>query len=220
MKTGESRTLAFFGPPGRGKTTSLVKLAVSFGLARRIPVRVYSVGAHGVGGEQQLARYAAILGAPFHSCESVENLNLALNGDPWRGLILIDTPGFSPSSQADLNGMGRFFAGRHDVEKHLVLRADARTADTLHMISRFAEFMPSRLLFTGVDEATTAGFLVDALMSAGIAATFLGTGPRIPDDLEEADAMRLARAVWAAGISENSSAAVMAPPAKFARTAA
>lgn len=220
MKTGENRTLAFFGPPGRGKTTSLVKLAVGYGLARRIPVRIYSVGAHCVGGEQQLARYAAILGAPFHACESVENLNLALNGDPWRGLVLIDTPGFSPSSQGDLNEMGRFFASRQEVEKHLVLRADARTADTLHMISRFAELKPSRLLFTGMDEATTAGSLVDALMGVGIAATFLGTGPQIPDDLEEADAMRLARSVWAAGTSETSNAAVMAPPAKYARAAA
>ncbi len=196
MKAGETRTLAFFGPPGRGKTTSLVKVAINYGLARKIPVRIYSVGAHGVGGHEQIARFAAILGAPFHSCDGVEYLNLALNGDSWKGLVLIDTPGFSPRDEAELTEMNRFFALRQDIEKHLVLRSDARSADSLQMISRFRGLNPSRLLFTGTDEATGAGSIVDVLIRTRIAATFLGTGPQIPEDLEEAGATKLARSVW------------------------
>src|ERR1700733_12388140 len=33
MKSGENRAMAFIGPPGRGKTTSMVKIAVKLGLA-------------------------------------------------------------------------------------------------------------------------------------------------------------------------------------------
>src|SRR4051812_25292389 len=44
MKSGESRTIALVGPAGRGKTTTLIKIAVRFGLAPRVPVRIYGAG--------------------------------------------------------------------------------------------------------------------------------------------------------------------------------
>jgi flagellar biosynthesis protein FlhF len=195
MKAGESRTVAFVGPAGRGKTTSLVKVAVRCGLALRIPVRIYGAGAHGVGGQEQIARYAAILGVPFQACESLESLSLALNGDGWKGLALIDTPGLS---LADTNGIAEFagfFSRRPEIEKHLVLRADARSADMLHVVSRFAGLGPSRLLFTGVEEALSVGAMVTTLVRSRIPAVFAGTGQEIPDDLEQVNILALARLV-------------------------
>lgn len=197
MKSGESRTLAFVGPPGRGKTTSLVKIAVTLGLARRVPVRIYSAGSQGVGAQEQMARFAAILGTPYQSCESLASLTLALNGEGWKGLALIDTPGISPADRDELSDLMSFLGGRPEIETHLVLRADASFADMLHMISRFSGLKPSRLLFTGMDEAIGVAPVIEALMRAGIPATFAGTGQQIPEDLEEVGAERLARAVWA-----------------------
>jgi flagellar biosynthesis protein FlhF len=198
MKPGEGRALAFIGPPGRGKTISLVKIAVGLGLARRVPVRIYCAGAHSPGGAQeQVARFAAILGTPFQACESLASLNLALNGHGWKGLALIDTPGISPADRNELIELKDFFAARPEIEKHLVLRADASSADMLHMISRFSGLTPSRLLFTGMDEAIRVTPVIEALIRGGIPATFAGTGQQIPEDLEELNANRLARAVWA-----------------------
>jgi len=198
MKPGEGRTLAFIGPPGRGKTISLVKIAVALGLERRVPVRIYCAGAHPPGAQEQVARFAAILGAPFQSCESLASLNLALNGNAWKGLALIDTPGISPADRCELGELKEFFAARPEIEKHLVLRADASSADMLHMISRFSGLMPSRLLFTGMDEAIRGTPVVETLIRGGIPATFAGTGRQIPEDLEVVDANGLARAIWAA----------------------
>jgi flagellar biosynthesis protein FlhF len=198
LAAGESRTLAFIGPPGRGKTTSLVKIAVKHGLARRVPVRIYSAGAHAIGGQEQMARYAAILGAPFQACESLASLHLALNGDGWKGLVLIDTPGLSTGDGAELDDLARFFAGHPEIEKHLVLRAEAGAAGMSRTISRFAALAPSRLLFTGLDEVDQPVSVAEALASSGIPATFCGTGQRIPEDLEQASAERLAPAMPAA----------------------
>lgn len=215
MQASESRTLAFIGPPGRGKTTSLVKIAVQLGLARRVPVRIYSAGAHAIGGQEQMARYAAILGAPFQACESLAGLNLALNGDGWKGLLLIDTPGLSPAAREDFEDLRRLFASHPGIEKHLVLRADAGAEEMSRMVTLFAPLAPTRLLFTGLDEAVRPLVAVDTLITSGIATTFFGTGQRIPEDLEEADAMRLARSV-AGPASERS--AVIVP--KFRQAAA
>jgi flagellar biosynthesis GTPase FlhF len=214
MKPGEGRTLAFIGPPGRGKTISLAKIAVNMGLARRVPVRIYCAGAHSIGAQEQVARLAAILGAPFQACESLASLNLALSGESWKGLALIDTPGISPADRNELGELKHFFATRSEIEKHLVLRADSSSADMLHMVTRFSDLAPSRLLFTGMDEAIGVASVIEALILGGIPATFAGTGQQIPQDLEEMNAGSLARRVWA------SASAAAVTNDNFARAAA
>ncbi len=189
--SGGPKTVAFVGPAGRGKTSSLVKIAIRYGLAKQLPVRIYLAGPHGVGAAEQMAKYAGILGAPFQAVESFESLHLALEGDRWRGLVLIEAAG-------EMAAMAKFFARRGEIERHLVLRADARSADIQYMLTRFAPVRPGRLLFTGVDEASDLRTVVETLVRTGIPATFLGTGPQIPGDLEEANAAKLVRGAWGA----------------------
>jgi flagellar biosynthesis protein FlhF len=199
MMPGESRTLAFVGQPGRGKTASLVKIAVAMGLSKRIPVRIYSVGEHCTGGREQMARYAAILGVPWQSYDTVESLGLALAGDGWKGLALIDTPGLAIADRIEIRDFARFFASRPDIETHLVLRAEAGLAELKQTIARFETFSIKRLLFTGLDEVVSPGPLVDVLVQGKIPASFVGTGQALPDDLEQAAGGKLANAVWLAG---------------------
>lgn len=194
----ECRTLALLGAPGRGKTATLVKIAVRYGLANRIPTRIFTAGAHGVGAAEQMSRYAAILGVPFQALESWESLNLALQGDRWKGFVLIDTPGVALSDRQEMEAMSKFLATRRDIEKHLVIRSEARSADMQDVVLRFASVQPSRLLFTGVDEVAGLGAAVETMIRSGLATTFFGTGPRIPDDLEEVNVPRLARSLWRA----------------------
>jgi flagellar biosynthesis protein FlhF len=145
-----------------------------------------------------MARYAAILGVPFQSFESFDSLNLALHGDRWKGLVLIDTPGQICGDRHEMEEMTRFFARRTEIETHLIIRAEARSADMQYMLSRFAAIKPSRLLFTGVDEVRGLGAAADTMIRSGIPATFFGTGARIPEDLEEVSVEKLARSLWAA----------------------
>jgi flagellar biosynthesis protein FlhF len=185
------RTMAFIGPPGRGKTTSLVKIAISLGLSRRRPVRIYSLA-----GKEQMARFAGIPGTHWQAFESLEDLRQALHRDAGNQLRLIDTPGISPADRAEYLKLAEFFAGRPEIEKHLVLRAEATSADMLGMIARFSGLTPSRLLFTGLDEASSRAPMLETLIRSRIPAAFTGTGQQIPADLEEANAARLARSAW------------------------
>lgn len=199
MKPGESRTLAFIGPPGRGKTISLAKIAVNKGVSRRLPVRICSAGAQAAGAKDRIGRFASILGTPFQSYESLASLYEALNDADWQGLTLIDTPGISPADKNELKELKNLFAVYPQIERHLVLRADAGAADMLHTIARFAALEPSRLLFTGMDEAIRIASVIETLIRGEIPATFAGTGQRVPQDIEEISAERLARNIWVDG---------------------
>ena len=192
----EAKSLAFIGPPGRGKTTSLIKVALSQGLAQHVPVRIYTAGAHPVGAQEQMARYATILGIPWQTYESLAGLNLALNGEEWKGLSLIDTPGIAPADRNELDELSGFFSTHAEIEKHLVLRADAGSADMLQMISRFSALKPTHLLFTSLDEAVSPVPMIETLIRSGIPAQFAGTGQSVSDDLELVNADRLARKAW------------------------
>ncbi len=196
LNPGEGRTLAFIGPAGRGKTTSLIKVALSRGLAQRVPVRIYTAGAHPVGAQEQMARYATILGTPWQAYESLAGLNLALSGEQWKGLSLIDTPGIGPADRNELEELTGFFANHAEIEKHLVLRADAGSADMLQMISRFSALKPTHLFFTSLDEAVSPISMVETLIRSGIPAQFAGTGQSVSEDLELVNAERLARKAW------------------------
>ena len=85
--------VALVGPPGCGKTTTLVKLAVNYGLASRRPVLLLSMDTYRVAAAEQLRSYAAILGVGFQVLETVAALAQAIEENRGKELILIDTPG-------------------------------------------------------------------------------------------------------------------------------
>ena len=66
---GPRKVVAFAGPAGSGKTSTLVKLAVRFGLAQHSPTLIISADTYRVAAADQLRTYSAILGV---NCEIVE----------------------------------------------------------------------------------------------------------------------------------------------------
>lgn len=196
LKPGESRTLAFIGPPGRGKTISLTKIAVNKGISRRLPIRICSAGPQPASARDRLARFASILGTPFQAYDSIAGLHDALGETGWKGLTLIDTPGISPADRAEFMELKSIFSSHREIETHLVLHAASSAPDMLHTVKRFTPLSPSRLLFTGMDEAVRIASVIETLIRSGIPATFSGTGQKVPQDIQEVSAEKLARAVW------------------------
>ena len=62
------------------------------------PVRLISADAQRIAASEQLRIYAAILGVPFQSAETMAALGQAVDSAPANTLLLIDTPGLSPAS--------------------------------------------------------------------------------------------------------------------------
>jgi flagellar biosynthesis protein FlhF len=190
------RVIALVGPPGAGKTTTLAKLAVQYGLTARRPVQLLSMDDYRVAGADQLRSYAAILGAGFHSLETVSALAQNLTEYQGKGLILIDTPGYGPRDIDRAAELARFLSTHPGISTHLVLTASMKSADLLRVVERFDIFRPASLLFTRLDETDSFGTAFSTAAACEKPISFLGTGQVIPEDLVPATKERILDLLW------------------------
>jgi flagellar biosynthesis protein FlhF len=186
------RIVSLVGPPGSGKTTTLVKLAVNYGLAGRRPPLLLSIDTYRVAAVEQLRAYAAILGVAFQVVETPAALAQAIEENRGKELILIDTPGLGFRDLDWGTALAHFLSTRQDIDTQLVLPGSMKPADLTRVVDAFEMFGPQRLIFTKIDETGSYGPLVNEAVRTGKPISFLATGQRIPEDLETASPARLA----------------------------
>ncbi|HEX4276085.1 MAG TPA: hypothetical protein VHZ74_12060 [Bryobacteraceae bacterium] len=192
VKPELGRVTALVGPPGSGKTSALIKLAVAEGLLKRRPVRLISVDGERIGAAEQLRSYAAILGVPFEHVETAAGLGQIVDRVPEGHLILIDTPGLGPalfeSAGADL---ATFFGRRQDVDTHLVLTATTKQSGIESAARRFEAFRPGALIFTRLDETDSTVSIANEAIRSARPISWLCGGQLIPEDIEPASKQKI-----------------------------
>lgn len=186
-----ARIVALVGPPGAGKTSALVKLAVQAGLAAGRSVQLLTADTFRIAAAGELRSYAAILGIGCQAVETPQALAQALEARSRpefskSDLVLIDTPGLSSSEWDAADDLARVLAAHPAVDTHLVLPASMRAADLRRVSDQYGIFRPRKLLFTRLDETQTFGPLLSRSIRMGKPVSFLSAGQRIPEDLEPA----------------------------------
>jgi flagellar biosynthesis protein FlhF len=201
------RIVALVGPPGCGKTTTLVKLAVNYGLAARRPVMLLSIDTYRVAAAEQLRSYSAILGAGFHLVETVASLAQTLEENRGKELIFLDTPGLGPAEMAGYSTLAQFLSSREDIDTHLTVSCSMKSADLSRVMDGFEVFRPQRILFTKLDETVSYGPILNECVRTGKPLSFFTAGQRIPEDLEAAAKGRVAELILGGAAVEALSAA-------------
>lgn len=201
------RIVALVGHPGAGKTTTLVRLAVNYGLASRRPVLLLSVDTYRVGAAEQLRAFAGILGVGFEVLGTVAALAQTIEENRGKDLILIDTPGLAFGDLGESASLAHFLSRRSDVDTQLVLSSSMKSADLTRVVDSFEVFRPQRLLFTKLDETGSFGPILNEAVRTGKPLSFFTTGQRIPEDLEAASRSRLVELILAGHCGRAQSAA-------------
>jgi flagellar biosynthesis protein FlhF len=192
----ERRVTALVGPPGAGKTSTIVKLALKYGLTSKRPLQILSTDTCRVFASEQLRAYAAIIGIAFQTVETMAGLAQALEEASSKDLVLIDTPGFGPADTDEAAELALFLSRHRLIEVQLVMPATLRAAALSRITERFSMFQPARLLFTNVDDGGACGGILEQAIRTRLPLSYFGCGQQIPEDLMEASKDRLIRKVF------------------------
>ncbi len=198
-RRGAQRSVvALVGPPGAGKTTTLVKLAARYGLASRKPAQIVTTDVFRIAAADQLRSLASILGIACDVAETPVALAQSIEEHRSKDFVFIDTPGLAAGEMEDGAGLAQLIATHPEIDTHLVIPASMKPSDIARLIDRYSIFQPNKLLFTRLDETDRYGALISEAARRSMPVSFLATGQQIPDDLEPATKNRLVELVGAA----------------------
>ena len=192
---GERRVVALVGPTGVGKTTTVAKLAAGFRIEAKRRVGLLTIDTFRIAAVQQLKAYAEIMDLPMQVVEKPDEMQPALNllGDV--DLVLIDTAGRSPKSDARIDQLVELLRSAQPDETHLVLNSTSSAAATRLAIQGFAPVRPTAAILTKLDEAPSTVGVLSKLASneqfSGMPLSYITNGQQVPDDIAPAEAEML-----------------------------
>lgn len=186
------------GAPGVGKTTTLAKLAARNEEGER-DITLVSLDHYRVGASEPLRRYAELLDSPFVEASSAREI-ASLPARRAGHEVLVDTAGRGREDRDRLVSLEPIREGLGEALRvELVVDSTVRSEVLRDQLDRFAALRPDRIVFTRTDECTSLGPVVDLLLDPHCPpVTWLGTGQRVPEDFQPAEAGPMVRSLFGA----------------------
>jgi flagellar biosynthesis protein FlhF len=189
--------IAMVGPTGVGKTTLIAKLAARWVL-RHGPrdLALVSTDCIRIGAQEQIHTLGRLLGVPAYAIDGATDLPELLDHLGERRLMLVDSAGLSQRDPRLASELQTLANASERVETSLVLSAAAQAGAIEEALERFAPARPTTCVVTKLDEATSLGGTMSALIRAKLPLAYLSDGQQVPEDLCPARSHQLiARAV-------------------------
>lgn len=181
------KKVAFIGPTGVGKTTTIAKLAAHFALRQGKKVGLVTMDTYRIAAVEQLRTYADIMNVPIEVVLTSYEMKKAIEKLKDQDLILIDTAGRSQNNKMQIAELKSFIDVIQPDEVHLVLSTITAYETIMNTVERFNELRFDKLLFTKLDEAVNFGLILNVMRNVRKHVSYVTTGQNVPYDIEEAD---------------------------------
>jgi flagellar biosynthesis protein FlhF len=192
---GRCRLVALVGPTGVGKTTTIAKLAANYRLKEKRRVGLITVDTYRIAAVEQLRTYADIIDLPMQVVSTPREMREAVNRMDDLDLILLDTAGRSPKDEVRIQELRAFLTEADADEVHLVLSSVAGGRVLEQTAERFAAVGTTAMILTKLDESSGLGNILPLVRTSKLPLSYLTHGQNVPDDIEVAESMRVARLI-------------------------
>ncbi|MBD2858447.1 flagellar biosynthesis protein FlhF [Spongiibacter sp. KMU-158] len=184
--------IAFVGPQGAGKTTTIAKIATQHVMRHgRDDIAILTADMHRVGAQEQLRAYGNILQIPVYSAASNEEAAKTFRLLQNKSLVLVDTTGLSFRDKAGLTELENLLGQLPGVNRFLVLPSDSEAYVQSEIINAYSALSPSGAVLSRLDETMRLGASLSNLIQHRLPVVWCSNGPKVPNNLSSANAEKL-----------------------------
>jgi flagellar biosynthesis protein FlhF len=198
FETGNSgrRIVALVGTTGVGKTTTIAKMAARLSLKGRKKTGLISIDNYRIGAMEQLKTYANILGIPCLPAFNRKYLGAALDRLKNMDVVLIDTAGQSQYDIKRIEELRNMMTDDFNIQTHLLLSVSMSDEEMERTAANYSLLKPKSYVFTKLDESEKCGSIINLLMKRRLPVSCLTTGQNVPDDIEDATRIKMAKLLF------------------------
>ncbi len=187
---GKPAVVVLVGPTGVGKTTTIAKLAATYGIIQKRKVEMLTIDSYRIAAIEQLGKYAELMQIPYTVINTREEFKHAIMNSASE-IIFVDTAGRSQKNNLGLAEMRNILDGvKTNLDIQLVISATTKYSDALDIMTRFNQLMYNKVIITKLDETNTIGSLL-SIMNPEKKLSYFTTGQGVPDDIEIAEKEKL-----------------------------
>ena len=192
--------IAFMGPTGVGKTTTIGKIAAQHvlkygnGSVVLVTTDTYRIAAH-----EQLRTFGRILDVPVVVVNEYSDLNDVLDKYADYSLVLVDTAGMNPRDRNLERQLLMMKRARANLKKLLVLPCTSQRQVLKTVFDVYSQVRLDGCVLSKLDESASLGEAISIVIEEKLPVVYVADGQRIPDDIQPARAHNLiSRAVYTA----------------------
>ena len=179
--------IAFVGPAGVGKTTTIAKLAAEYVLAHGPEnLALITTDSYRIAGHEQLRVLSKILKVPLRVVAGNQSLESALRGLSRKKMVLIDTAGLSHKDCAWEEQISQLTSATTPIQKWLVLSATSQQRILDKAVMDYKSLGLDGCVLTKLDESASLGEALNVAIEHQLSVAYTTNGQNIPDDIEQA----------------------------------
>ena len=179
--------IAFVGPTGVGKTTTIGKLAARYVLKygssslALVTTDTYRIAAH-----EQLRTFGRILDVPVRVVDENNSLDQVLHSLKSKRLVLIDTAGLNAQESHSEQQLSMLESVSLRLKKLLVVSCSSQRRVVEQAFHAYRNLGLNGCVLSKMDESGSLGEAISLIVEKRLPVTYVTDGQRIPDDIEVA----------------------------------